>query len=91
MGFDIFRGFNKGVKMATLTKQEVAEYLGVSVRAVDYLRQNEGLPCLKMGRLVRFPSQKLEEWVNQHTQTGGVPSLSTEKQAEYRKPAAPSL
>lgn len=57
--------------MATFTKQEAAEYLGVSVRAVDYLRQNDGLPCLKIGRLVRFPVDKLEKWVNDHTQTGG--------------------
>lgn len=69
--------------MATMTKQEAAEFLGVSVRAVDYLRQNDGLPCLKMGRLVRFPVDKLQKWVDDHTQTeGGVPSLSQKKPAD---------
>ena len=46
-----------------LTKNEVAKYLQVSERKIDYLRQAGKLPCFKIGRIVRFRSEDIEEFV----------------------------
>jgi len=49
-----------------LTKNEVAKYLQVSERKIDYLRQAGKLPCSKIGRSVRFRLQDVEEFVKEH-------------------------
>ena len=46
-----------------LTKREVAELLGVSVRAIDYYR-GIGLPSHTIGdKLIRFCEDEIEKWV----------------------------
>jgi excisionase family DNA binding protein len=50
-----------GVK-PIMTKQELAEYLGISVRKVDYLRK-DGLPFLKLNSSVRFVKEHVVAWM----------------------------
>ena len=53
--------------MKLLTKKEVAEMLGVSVRSVDSYRQSAGLPFIVIGgaKLVRFQEQAVLDWISQ--------------------------
>ena len=48
-----------------MTVDDVAKMLKCSVRTVNYLRTNDGLPCVKLGRLVRFPLDKVQAWLEQ--------------------------
>ena len=51
-----------------LTKKEVAKKLRVSVRTIDNLRKNHGLPCVIMGGLIRFIEEEIDAWLrNQST------------------------
>ena len=59
-----------------VTKHEVAEMVGCSVRTVDRLRK-QGLPCKVLGGIVRFNPEKVEEWIE---------SLTNEKTMSGRKP-----
>ena len=45
-----------------LCKKEAAALLNVSVRTLDYLRQNKNLPCHVIGRQIRFDERELERW-----------------------------
>lgn len=46
-----------------LDKRQAAEFLNVSVRAIDYFRQSAGLPAhIIGGKLVRFDARELERW-----------------------------
>jgi excisionase family DNA binding protein len=47
-----------------MKKKEVAETLQISERQVDYLRQAGDLPCIKIGRSVRFRSEDVEQLLN---------------------------
>jgi len=47
----------------TLTKDEVAKILQVSERTIDNLRKNHGLPCISIGRLVRFTEDGINAWL----------------------------
>lgn len=53
-----------------MTVKEVAEMLSCSVRTVNSLRTNNGLPCVKLGRLVRFPIKGLQEWLENQSDSG---------------------
>jgi len=46
-----------------LTKSEVAKYLQISERKLDYLRQAGELPCIKIGRSVRFRLEDVEAFL----------------------------
>lgn len=47
-----------------LDKKQAADYLGISVRSVDYFRLTGGLPFHVLnGKLVRFVPRELEAWV----------------------------
>lgn len=45
-----------------LRDREAADVLGVSVRTVFDWRENHGLPCVRIGRTVRYPLAGLERW-----------------------------
>ena len=47
------------------TKEELAEYLKVTPRMVDKLRK-QGMPFLKLGKLVRFNKDETLEWINKN-------------------------
>jgi len=50
-----------------LLKKEVAEYLRISERQVDYYRQTGVLSCVKLGRSVRFRPEVVGELLNRLT------------------------
>jgi putative molybdopterin biosynthesis protein len=58
--------------MHLLTAKETAEVLKVSLPRVYELARTGLIPCVRMGRQIRFDEEKLREWAAQ----GG----STEKQ-----------
>ena len=45
-----------------LTIQQVADYLSVSQKSVRRL-MGRGLPCVRVGRLVRFERRDLARWI----------------------------
>jgi excisionase family DNA binding protein len=47
-----------------LTKQQIAEHVGFSVRWVE-LRVAEGMPCRRMGGRLRFQRSSVETWLEQ--------------------------
>jgi len=49
--------------MEYLNVNDVAEMLKCSVRTVHSLRASEGLPFVKLGRLVRFPKEAVLDWL----------------------------
>lgn len=56
---------------STLTKRDVAGLLGCSVRQVDILRANGGLPFYRFGNLVRFSRESVLEWMKAQERVGG--------------------
>ena len=63
-----------------LTIDDVADLLKCSVRTVNYLRTNDGLPCVKLGRLVRFSKEQVQEWLAEKQKSScGVKSLENPK------------
>lgn len=51
-----------GRQRAFATKEEVAEFLGMSKRAVDSLLA-EGMPCLRVNaRVLRFDLEEVRAW-----------------------------
>lgn len=47
-----------------LTRQQGAEYLGVSLRKFDYLLQGGQVTAKKVGRLVRIPESHLKAFLD---------------------------
>lgn len=45
-----------------MTKEQLAEYLQVSVKTVDRLRK-KGLPSFKVADMVRFSTSDVLEWL----------------------------
>lgn len=63
-----------------LTIDDVADLLKCSVRTVNYLRTNDGLPCVKLGRLVRFSRDAVQAWLEERQKAAsGVKSLENSK------------
>jgi len=51
-----------------LTRAQAAEYLRVSVRTLDNLREHEDLPATHLiGRIVRFDRLALDAWAGART------------------------
>lgn len=46
-----------------INKKAVATMLNCSVRQVDYLRANEGLPHVLIGSLVKFDPAEILKWL----------------------------
>lgn len=49
-------------------KKEVAEMLDCSVRQVDYLRKEDGLPFLQIGVCVKFRPEDIDRWIEKRIQ-----------------------
>ncbi|MGN1273749.1 MAG: helix-turn-helix domain-containing protein [Thermoguttaceae bacterium] len=63
-----------------LKVDEVAKLLKCSPRTVNYLRTNSGLPCVKLGRLVRFSSEAVQAWLEEKQKAAsGVKCLENSK------------
>jgi phage terminase Nu1 subunit (DNA packaging protein) len=68
---------NDAAVKPVMTKQELAEYLGISVRQVDYLRK-DGLPVLKLKSSVRFMTTQVVAWIK--TKSEGKNGIAVQKQ-----------
>ena len=64
-----------------MSKTEVAVYLGCSLRQIDYLRENHGLPWFSQGSAVRFSVRDVDNWVEEHKHSGSgsVPCMAYKK------------
>lgn len=67
-----------------LTIAEVAEWMAISERQVHKLTRRDGLPCLKIGRLVRYDMDSIHDWIKEQ---GGI---ETRKAPPPRNQAAMS-
>lgn len=65
-----------------LTREGVAKLLSCSLRKVDYLREQDGLPCIKIGALVRFDQDDVLRWLDDKKKGQG--------QGSYTSPSIPS-
>jgi excisionase family DNA binding protein len=52
-----------------LTAQDVAERLGIGEDAVYRLTRQKVLPSVRIGRLIRFDENALEDWVQKGGQS----------------------
>lgn len=65
------------------TVEEIAEYLGTSVRHVRSLVKGEGFPCSRLGRLMRFHVVKVDEWLKgREVRVGGLDVVSESGRSE---------
>jgi excisionase family DNA binding protein len=60
-------GSNRGVGRRLLNVRETAQYLGLEVDTVYKKARLRELPCVKVGRSLRFDVIALERFVEQHT------------------------
>jgi excisionase family DNA binding protein len=47
-----------------MTEEQLADYLQVSVSRIRYWRQHAGLPYLKLGKVIRFLPQDVQQWLS---------------------------
>lgn len=53
-----------------LSRDEAAEYLGVSPRTLDRWHESRiGPPRIKIGRIIMYRRAALEQWILQHEET----------------------
>lgn len=57
---EILRRAQKSDWMST---EEVADYLGVSVRHVHYLKKENRIPYSQEARTIRYPTKQIEDWM----------------------------
>ena len=50
-----------------LTREDVAKRLNCSLRKVDLMREKNGLPCIKIGAMVRIDEEQLFKWLASKT------------------------
>ena len=60
-------GLNEMVGKRLLNVREAAQYLGLEVDTVYKKARLRELPCVKVGRALRFDLKALERFVEQHT------------------------
>ena len=61
---------------------EMATMLGVAKSTILSRARAGAIPALRIGRLWRFPKQKVESWLEQQQQPVSVPTPSPEGDAE---------
>ncbi|MFA9479764.1 helix-turn-helix transcriptional regulator [Phycisphaerales bacterium AB-hyl4] len=72
----------------TLSKDEAAKELGISVRHLERLvSQGAVPPPLRMGRRVRFGRDALANWVNAMSQRTDVPSGASQNSSSHCREA----
>jgi excisionase family DNA binding protein len=72
-----------------LTKQQVAECLGVSVRTLEnWVRKGEFTPW-RCGRVVRFDPSEVEQFRRRHRLSGPVPAAPTHRRRKSKPIALP--
>ena len=64
-----------------LDKKQAADYLGISIRSIDYFRTKGDLPFHVLnGKLVRFVPRELEAWVLGNKVSSGNDNDSNDKE-----------
>ena len=58
---------NSGVGKRLLNAREAAQYLGLKVDTIYKKARLRELPCVKVGRALRFDLKALERYIEQHT------------------------
>jgi excisionase family DNA binding protein len=58
---------NEGIGRRLLNVREAAQYLGLEVDTVYKKARLREVPCVKVGRALRFDVRALERFVEQHT------------------------
>jgi len=58
---------NGGIGRRLLNVRETAQYLGLEVDTIYRKARLRELPCVKVGRVLRFDLKALERFVEQHT------------------------
>lgn len=53
-----------------MNKEEVADYLKLSIPSIDRYMKNEGLPYSKIGKSVRYIREDIESWVRSKNVNG---------------------
>ena len=48
-----------------IDKRGLAKKLGVSIRSIDVLMKDKGLPYFKIGRVVRFKVDEVNKWLEE--------------------------
>ena len=56
-----------------LNTRQVAEYLGCSPKHVSRLTRDQGLPCIRLGHLLRYRQEDLEAFLISSTEGPGSP------------------
>lgn len=67
-----------------IDKKEAAQMLSCSPRQVDYLRENYGLPWIRLGEMVKFDRGQVQEWLEAQKNSGPgcVPCMAKKPQKE---------
>ena len=58
---------NIGIARRLLNVREAAQYLGLEVDTVYKKSRLREIPCVKVGRALRFDVKALEQYIEQHT------------------------
>ncbi len=58
---------NEGIGRRLLNVREAAQFLGLEVNTVYRKARLREVPCVKVGRALRFDVRALERFVEQHT------------------------
>jgi len=51
-------------KKQLLTPDEVAEMLHIARKTVVVMAREQRIPCIRIGRLVRFDSNDIDRWID---------------------------
>lgn len=73
--------------MEILDKKQLAKLLNVSVRQIDFLRAEKGLPWLSFGALVRFDRSEVETWLEGRRRKGSPNQQEQDTESNEGKPA----
>lgn len=55
-----------------LNKKQLSEYLQCSLRQIDYLREKNGLPCMRLGGMIRFDFDSVRQWLKDQEKRNGT-------------------
>ena len=51
--------------------REIAEQMGLSLARVYQLAREDGMPCIRLGRAMRFDTEAVREWLADGGTTSG--------------------
>lgn len=63
---------NTTIPSLLLTPAQAAETLAISPRKLWSMTASGEIPCLRIGRSVRYPVQDLQRWIDDQTKGGNA-------------------